>query len=152
MFKWAKSSNENLRRLASESLRPHASVKWLRDPLKNDTILQILTLLRQDSSIYVRKSVGNNLKDLTKYMPKKILFLVESWINEANIKVHDALASEINLNREQKYLIWTIKQAMRWLKNKNPEFHPRIEKILGKNYILYFDEKRNRFARATLKR
>ncbi len=152
MIKWAKSNNENLRRLVSESLRPHSSVKWLRDPTKNDKIIEILTILRQDPSIYVRKSVGNNLKDLTKYMPTKILFLVETWINEAGIEVHDALASEINLNKEQKNLIWTIKQAMRWLKNKNPEYHPHLEKILGKNYIHYFDEKRNRFARATSKR
>jgi len=34
------------------------------------------------------------------------------------------------------------------MKNKNPEFHPQLEKILGKNYILYFDEKRNMLARA----
>ncbi|MHA1670644.1 MAG: hypothetical protein ACTSV5_08695 [Promethearchaeota archaeon] len=30
---------------------------------------------------------------------------------------------------------------------KNPEYYPQIEKILGKHYILYFDEKRNRLAK-----
>ncbi len=144
---WTKSNNENLRRIVSESLRPHSSIKWLRDPAKNDRILEILTILRKDPSIYVRKSVGNNLKDLSKYMPETILDLVETWINKAQIRVHDELANEKGLDREEKRLIWTIKHGMRWVKNRNPEFHSRLEKILGKNYVLYFDEKRNRLAK-----
>ena len=144
---WTKSKNENLRRLVSESLRPHRSIKWLRNPTKNDKIIDILSNLRNDPSIYVRKSVGNNLKDLSKYMPEKILKLMESWIIKANIRVHDELSNEIGLNKENKRLIWTIKHAMRWLRIKNPEFHPFIEKILGKNYILYFDEKKNRLSK-----
>jgi len=142
-----KSDNENLRRLVSESLRPRADVKWLRNPSKNDKILEILTELRKDPSVYVRKSVGNNLKDLSKYMPEKILDLMEEWIKKSNIKVHDQLATEIELSKDKKQLVWTIKHAMRWLKERNPKYHNRIEKILGKNYILYFNEKRNRLAK-----
>lgn len=142
----AKNNNKNLRRLVPESLRPRADVKWLRDPSKNDKVLKILTLLRKDNSIYVRKSVGNNIKDLSKYMPEKMLNLMESWLKESKIKVHDELASEIGLNKEEKNLIWTIKHAMRWIKERNPEYHDRLGKILGKHYILYFDEKRNRLA------
>jgi len=145
--KWAKNENPNLRRAVSETSRPSASVKWLRDPTKNNKILELLTKLNKDPSIYVRKSVGNNLKDLTKYMPEKILTLMEQWIIEAKIKVHDELASEVGLSTDQKNLIWTIKHAMRWLKERNPEHHPRLEKILGKNYVLYFDEKKNRLAK-----
>ncbi len=148
LLKWVKSENQNLRRIVSESLRPMAEVKWLRDPNKNDEILEILTLLRKDPSIYVRKSVGNNIKDLSKYMPEKTLDLMESWLNsEPKIKIHDELAMEVGLSPEEKRLIWTIKHAMRWLKERNPEFHPRLEKILGKNYILYYNEKKNRLAR-----
>ena len=47
-----------------------------------------------DSSIYVRKSVGNNIKDLSKYMPEKILKLMEIWIKQSNIEVHAELAEE----------------------------------------------------------
>ncbi len=144
---WTQSDDEYLRRLVSESLRPHSAIKWLRDPTKNDQILEILSILRKDRSIYVRKSVGNNLKDLTKYMPGKILELVESWINKAEIEVNDELAMEKGLNQEEKRLIWTIKHGMRWIKNQNPELHPKLEKILGKYYVLYFDEKRNRLAK-----
>ncbi len=39
-----------------------------------------------------------------------------------------------------------MKQSMRWIKDRNPEFHGRLERLLGKYYILYFDEKRNRLA------
>ncbi len=143
----AKSDNQNLRRLVPESIRPRSDVKWLRDPTKNGKILEILTILRKDSSIYVRKSVGNNIKDLSKYMPEKTLDLLESWIKLDKIKVHDEIATEIGLNKEEKQLLWTMKQAMRWIKERNPEFHERLEKILGKNYVLYFNEKKNRLAR-----
>ena len=140
-------TDEKLRRLVSESLRPSGSIKWLKNPQKNDKILSILSRLKTDESIYVRKSVGNNLKDLSKYMPGKILDLMENWVKLANIQVKDDLASEKGLNKEEKKLIWTIKHAMRWIRKKNPEYHGRLEAILGKNYILYFDEKSNKFAK-----
>ncbi|MHA1378323.1 MAG: DNA alkylation repair protein [Candidatus Helarchaeota archaeon] len=134
--KWVNEEDPNLRRIVAETLRPLAVNKWLRDPNKNDEVLEILTELNHDESIYVRKSVGNNLKDLTKYMPDKILDLIEKWLKDKN-KLNE---------KDQKALIWTIYQALRWLKERNPEYHPKIEKLVGRNYILYFDEKRNRNA------
>ncbi|TFF63470.1 MAG: hypothetical protein EU521_01550 [Promethearchaeota archaeon] len=143
---WAEHKNENIRRMVAESLRPKAEVKWLRNPDKNDDVLNILTKMRMDQSIYVRKAVGNNIKDLSKYMPEKMLDLMESWLERSKIRVYDKLATEEGLNTEKKRLIWTMKQAMRWIKDRNPEFHGRLEDLLGKHYILYFDEKRNRLA------
>ncbi len=142
---WSTSESDNLRRLSIESLRPLADIKWLRDPKKNDCILEILALNKADSSIYVRKSVGNNLKDLTKYMPEKILTLVREWIKEAEITVTDNLSSKTKkeLGAENFYLIWTLKHALRWLKERNTELHNQIKFILGENYLLYFDEKKN---------
>jgi 3-methyladenine DNA glycosylase AlkC len=133
---WVSDPNENIRRLVAESLRPKGEIKWLRDPDKNDAVLEILTILNHDSSIYVRKSVGNNLKDLTKYMPTKILDLIETW-----------LAAKDKLDAKgQKNLIWTIYHAIKWLKANKPEYHDRIKNLLGENYLLYFDEKTNRTA------
>ncbi len=130
---WVDSENPNIRRFVAESLRPKAEVKWLRDSTQNDEILKILTFLNHDESIYVRKAVGNNLKDLTKYMPDKILKLTEDWLKEKE-----------NLSqKEQKYLIYTIYRALRWLKDRNPKYHDWIERLVGKNYLLYYDEKRN---------
>lgn len=133
---WAQDSNENIRRLVAESLRPKTEIKWLRDSTKNQAVLDILTILNHDPSIYVRKSVGNNLKDLTKYMPEKSLDLVETWL-----AVKDQLDA-----KGQKNLIWTIYHALKWLKAKKPEYHDRIKTIVGENYLLYFDEKKNRAA------
>ncbi|MHA2247164.1 MAG: hypothetical protein ACXADY_19620 [Candidatus Hodarchaeales archaeon] len=145
----SKNPNANVRRLIAESLRPMADIKWLRDPEKNDPILDILVKLKNDESEYVRKSVGNNFKDLSKYMPEKILDLAENLIKETNITVDKNLASKTKqeLGALNYYLVWTIKHGFRWLKERNPEHHKRMEKILGRNYVLYFDEKRNRMAK-----
>ncbi|TFF87234.1 MAG: hypothetical protein EU550_03620 [Promethearchaeota archaeon] len=135
--KWAESGNKNIRRFVAESLRPKTMVKWLRDPKENDQVLSILTKLRFDDSIYVRKAVGNNLKDLSKYMPEKILNLIDEWLKEKD-----------NLNeKEQNNLMWIVYQALRWLKKKETKYHAQIEEMVGKNYLLYFDEKRNRWAK-----
>ncbi|MFX1512481.1 MAG: hypothetical protein ACFFCQ_07840 [Promethearchaeota archaeon] len=141
----ALTENENIRRIVAESCRPLRNIKWIREPEKNDPILEILSTMRADPSEYVRKSVGNNLKDLTKYMPEKILKLVKEWITETKIIVTSDLASKTKkeLGTENFYLIWTVKHALRWLKARNPEYHPRIEQILGRNYVLYYDEKKN---------
>lgn len=151
LSKWVKSKNNKIRRIVAECLRPNRQVPWLRDPGKNDIVLKILTDLRKDPSIYVRKSVGNNIKDLSKYMPEKMLDLMQQWIDfqvkDTSMKIHDGLAMEINLNKEEKHLIWTMKHGMRWIRARNPELHSQLEKILGKYYVLYFDEKRNRLAR-----
>ncbi|MFX0103758.1 MAG: DNA alkylation repair protein [Candidatus Hodarchaeota archaeon] len=133
---WAVSDNDNIRRAAAESLRPLSDINWLRDPEKNDIVLEILSFMNHDESIYVRKAVGNNLKDLTKYMPAKVLMVLEDWLKQKE-KLDE---------RERKSLLWTIYQALRWLKDKNPEYHEWMERLVGKNYLLYFDEKRNRWA------
>lgn len=113
-----------------------------------------MNIIRADPSEYVRKSVGNNLKDLSKYMPVKILKFTKKWIKDANIIVDDELASRSKkeLGEQQFYLIWTIKHGLRWLKERNPEYFPQIQDILGKNYILYFDEKRNKTAKPKKKK
>ncbi|NHJ46969.1 MAG: hypothetical protein FK733_04195 [Asgard group archaeon] len=145
---WTDSSDENLRRLSIESSRPFRDVPWLRDPQKNDKIIDLLTKLKDDDSLYVRKSVGNNLKDLTKYMPDKILALLKIWIAEAQITVSYDLASKSKkeLGNKGYNLIWTMKHALRWLRERNSEYHKQIESLLGKNYLLYYHEKRNKMA------
>jgi hypothetical protein len=145
----ANNPNANVRRLVTESIRPMADIKWLRNPAKNDPIIDILIKLNADKSEYIRKSVSNNIKDLSKYMPIKMLDLTEKWIRDANIPVTDNLASKTKqeLGEENYYLVWTIKHGLRWLKERNPEYHARIKTILGQNYVLYFNEKRNRMAK-----
>jgi len=41
---------------------------------------------------------------------------------------------------------------MRWLKERKPEYSPQLEQLLGRYYVLYFDEKKNRLARPLRKK
>ncbi len=97
---WINHKNENIRRLVAESLRPKAEVKRLRNPEKNDKVLVLLSELRMDPSLYVRRAVGNNIKDLSKYMPEKMLDLMESWLENSTIQVRERLATEEGLMTE----------------------------------------------------
>jgi len=76
---WTKSSNEHLRRLASEGCRPRlpwaiALPKYKKEPKK---VLEILELLKNDSSKYVQKSVANNLNDISKDNPNLVINFVK---------------------------------------------------------------------------
>lgn len=84
LLNWTTSNNEHLRRLASEGCRPRLPwarplIQFKKDP---DPIFPILEALKQDESLYVRKSVANNLNDISKDHPEKILALTESWLGD----------------------------------------------------------------------
>ena len=76
---WAKSENEHLRRLSSEGCRPR--LPWaISLPLfkQNPTKpLEIIELLKNDKSLYVRKSVANNLNDISKDNPHLVINFVK---------------------------------------------------------------------------
>ena len=86
MLIWSKHENEHIRRLASEGCRPAlpwatALPKFKKDPA---AILPILTELKADSSGYVRKSVANNLNDISKTHPDIVIKLATEWYGENN--------------------------------------------------------------------
>jgi 3-methyladenine DNA glycosylase AlkC len=143
------SPDENIRRFVAEGLRPRIGTKWLRDPAKNAAVLEILDKLRHDPAEYVRKSVGNNLKDLSKYMPAIVLDVAARWMQQEGIKVTPDLASlaKADLGPEAFALVWILKHGLRWLNERNPEYHGRIAGVLGEDYVRYFHEKKNRGAR-----
>ena len=81
MKKWAKSKNEHLRRLASEGCRPRLPwaiglPKYKKDP---SAILPILETLKEDESEYVRRSVANNLNDISKDNPNVAIEIAKKW-------------------------------------------------------------------------
>ncbi len=82
--KWSKSKNHHVRRLASEGCRPR--LPWgeaLQEFKKNPApILPILENLKNDESEYVRKSVANNLNDISKDHPQIVLDLLKTWKKE----------------------------------------------------------------------
>lgn len=81
---WAVSQNSDIRRLASEGCRPRlpwaiALNDFKKDPSK---ILEILEILKNDETPYVRKSVANNINDISKDNPEIVTKLTKKWIGQ----------------------------------------------------------------------
>jgi len=81
MYAWSKHENEHIRRLASEGCRPQlpwgqALASFKKDPLP---ILPILEQLKTDPSEWVRRSVANNLNDISKTHPDLVTKLAKDW-------------------------------------------------------------------------
>ncbi len=78
---WAGDPNVHVRRLVSEGSRPR--LPWaprLRRYQEDPTpVLELLELLRHDSEEYVRRSVANNLNDISKDHPELVVETVERW-------------------------------------------------------------------------
>lgn len=99
---WSKHKNEHLRRLASEGCRPR--LPWA-PPLRNfiadpEPVLQILGSLKNDDSLYVRKSVANHLNDISKDHPELVLKLTKKWFGKTQ------------------HTDWIVKHALRTLLKK----------------------------------
>ena len=74
---WMKSSNPNTRRAVTEGLRIWTSRPYFKEnPME---AIKRLAGLREDSSEYVRKSVGNALRDISKKFPTLIKEEVSTW-------------------------------------------------------------------------
>jgi 3-methyladenine DNA glycosylase AlkC len=100
----ALSSDEHLRRWASEGTRPR--LPWgerLQDFVKDPKpALPILEKLKFDESLYVRKSVANHLNDIAKDHPQLVVKILSRWKKEAGSK-------------HQEKIQWTIHRALRSL-------------------------------------
>ncbi len=81
MKQWALSDNLHLRRLASEGCRPRLPWASSLSVFKKDpqAIFPILELLQHDPSDYVRRSVANNLNDIGKDHPEKLIKYAKKW-------------------------------------------------------------------------
>lgn len=79
--RWSLSDHENVRRLASEGCRPRLPWGIGLPMFKKDPspVLPILETLKEDTSLYVRKSVANNLNDISKDHPALIIGLARKW-------------------------------------------------------------------------
>jgi len=80
-YRWAEDENQHIRRLASEGCRPRLPwgiglPKFKKDPA---LIIPILEKLKNDQEEFVRRSVANNLNDISKDHPLLVLDLLEAW-------------------------------------------------------------------------
>lgn len=81
MTHWAQHESPHVRRLASEGCRPRLPWAMALPIFKRDPspILPILELLKNDESEYVRRSVANNLNDISKDNPQVVIDTVRRW-------------------------------------------------------------------------
>ena len=90
---WLQNSNPNVRRAVTEGLRIWTSRPYFKD--NPDEAIKRIATLKEDSSEYVRKSVGNALRDISKKFPELIKEELDSWdINSKEIQQVYKLASK----------------------------------------------------------
>ena len=113
LHEWALDDDEHVRRLVSEGSRPR--LPWwpplrpfIADPAPT---LALLELLKDDPSLYVRRSAANHLNDISKDHPDLVMARMEAWT---------AGASEERL--------WLINHALRTLVKRGDQ---RALAILG---------------------
>jgi len=113
--RWANDPNPHVRRLVSEGTRPRLPWATRLPELQQDPThtLPLLELLKDDTELYVRRSVANHLGDLAKDHPDAVFRVCERWLCEANDALHVSIAE----NRR-----WLVRHALRYpAKKKLPE-------------------------------
>jgi 3-methyladenine DNA glycosylase AlkC len=117
MLAWAGHENAEVRRLSSEGCRPR--LPWgirLQDLVADPSpILPILERLKNDESESVRRSVANNLNDISKDNADVVLDLLREWQADAA----DDVRREVR---------WITSHALRTLIKQG---HPRALALLG---------------------
>ncbi|MEQ1856347.1 MAG: DNA alkylation repair protein [Longimicrobiales bacterium] len=85
LLEWTRDPDAHVRRLCSEGSRPR--LPWatripslIQDP---SPVLPILEALKDDSSLYVRRSVANHLGDVAKDHPAIVFEICERWLDGA---------------------------------------------------------------------
>jgi len=81
MYAWSKHECEHVRRLSCEGCRPALPWAQALNSFKKDPtpILPILEQLKADPAMYVRKSVANNLNDISKTHPELVIKIAQDW-------------------------------------------------------------------------
>ncbi|MBE9032390.1 DNA alkylation repair protein [filamentous cyanobacterium LEGE 11480] len=85
MHRWAASDDPHVRRLASEGCRPRLPWAMALPQFKQapTPVLPILEKLKNDDSLYVRRSVANNLNDIAKDHPQIVVDIAHRWFGQS---------------------------------------------------------------------
>ena len=75
---WLNDKNQNVRRAVTEGLRIWTKRPYFKD--HPEEAIKILSNLKTDESEYVRKSVGNALKDISKTYPGLVKEELQQWV------------------------------------------------------------------------
>jgi len=81
LAEWAKDPSAHVRRAASEGTRPRLPWAARLPAFQADPtpVLALLELLKDDPSEYVRRSVANNLNDIGKDHPARLVAVCRAW-------------------------------------------------------------------------
>lgn len=81
MLTWAHDDDPHVRRLATEGFRPRLPWGMGLPAVKKDPspVLSVLEQLRDDPSETVRRSVANNLNDISKEHPELVVAILSRW-------------------------------------------------------------------------
>ncbi|CAK0750967.1 3-methyladenine DNA glycosylase AlkC [Gammaproteobacteria bacterium] len=89
LLQWTADPDPHVRRLCSEGTRPR--LPWavripalIADPAPN---LPILEVLKNDSNLYVRRSVANHLGDIAKNHAELVFDICERWLMDSSNEV-----------------------------------------------------------------
>jgi len=98
LAQWATDKNLHVRRLVSEGTRPRLPwasrlPEFIEDP---SPVIELLELLKDDTELYVRRSVANNLNDIGKDHPELLADIAKKWLKDAS-----------------KDRVWLVKHALR---------------------------------------
>lgn len=119
---WLSSKDEHVRRLVSEGCRPRLPwgmrlPQFIKDPLP---VFALLEKLKDDPSEYVRRSVANNLNDISKDNPQQVIERCQQW------------SHGVNKQRQ-----WVIRHSLRSLvKAGDPAVFPLLGYSAEPNVIL----------------
>ncbi len=95
---WLADSSPNVRRAVTEGLRIWTGRPYFQD--HPEAAIQLLSQLRNDESEYVRKSVGNALRDISKKHKELIRIELQRWkIENKRIEQTHKLASKFLHNK-----------------------------------------------------
>ena len=91
---WLKNNNPNVRRAVTEGLRIWTIRPYFKE--NPSEAIRRIAALKDDYSEYVRKSVGNSLRDISKKFPELIKIELDSWkLESKEIKQVYKLASKL---------------------------------------------------------
>ena len=83
---WCGDADEHVRRLVSEGTRPRLPwgqrlPQFIADPAP---VIRLLEKLKDDESEYVRRSVANNLNDISKDHPELVIQTCRNWLDPSD--------------------------------------------------------------------
>lgn len=142
MLQWAEHENEHIRRLASEGIRPRLPWAPQLTDLRDDPtpIWPILEKLKGDHSLYVRRSVANNINDISKDHPQMVIDICSEWKQAAsqntNWVIRHGLRSLVKQGNADVYPLLGFSQSMDIEQPILRLSHARL--LLGQTLVLDF--------------